>query len=448
VLKLVASSIDWLFAATTDGVFVSQTQADRWRALDIGLPHTLTGYGVLLDNVTATSLAIIDEQGSQHILGAVFNSEGVWRLVLVEESMLQPLPPQSPPKAVLIVGPVDPPDHTSTLSFIEWSERLADVMEVHGMNVVRVYWPDSTWENVRAAISGASVVVYKGHGFGLGDIPEDPTDMVGGRNGFCLVNPENPMGARLATQDMLVATSQLANDAVTFFFCCYCAGSSSSDPKPVSEALARRRIEAYSSTSLYMGGGAYFSGVDEESLLADLLDHPDKTLGNLYKNVGGEPDHTYSHILWPNVAVWFDGDVEHGWGRAFVGDTSLTLRQVFGYDLPRLAVSPTRVFFLKEPTDPDTDAHTIDITNGGGGILRWQAEKSDTTWLGISPCSGSAPGSLTISINKAGLSEGTYTGTVTISGEGAVYQSPQSVTVILYVGPVSRAYLPLILKSH
>ena len=328
VRKLVASSNGWLFAATTDGVFVSQNQADRWQALDAGLPHSLTGYNVLLDNVTATSLAIIDEQAGQHVLGAVFNSEGVWRLVLVEESMLQPLPPQSPPKAVLIVGPVDPPDHTATLSYIEWSERLANVMEARGMNVVRVYWPDSTWENVRAAISGASIVVYKGHGFGLGDLPEDPTEMAGGCNGFCLVNPEDPMGARLATQDMLVATSQLANDAAAFFFCCYCAGHSSSDPEPVSEALARRRIEAYSSTPLHMGGGGYFSGVNEESLVADLLDHPDKTLGDLYGGVGGEPDHTYTHILWPDLAVWFDGDVEHGWNRAFVGTPDLTGNQV------------------------------------------------------------------------------------------------------------------------
>jgi len=345
VRKLAADSRGWLFAATMDGVFVSWNEADRWQALDAGLPHTLTDYGVLLDNVTATSLVIADEREGQHILGSVFNTEGVWRLVLADESLLQPLPSESPPKAVLIVGPVDPPDHTATLSYIEWSDRLAQVMEDRGMNVVRVYWPDSTWENVRAAISGASVVVYKGHGFGcVSDPPPDPTEMAGGCNGFTLVHPEDPMGARLATQDMLVATSQLANDAVAFYFCCYCAGHSSADPEPVSKALARRRIEAYSSTHLRMGGRAYFSGADEESVLADLLDHPDRTLGEIYEDHGGDPDHAHTHVLWPDVGVWFDGDAKWGWGRAFVGEP-----------LERLFLDATPP---ANPTSLDSTSHT------------------------------------------------------------------------------------------
>ena len=369
VLKLVASSVGWLFAATTDGVFVSQNQADRWQALDTGLPHTLTGYGVLLDNVTATSLTIIDEQGSQHILGAVFNSEGVWRLVVTGDMLIHNLPHQTPPKAVLIVGPVDPPEHSTTLSYIAWADRLATIMEANGMDVVKVYWPDSTWENARSAISGASIIVYKGHGFGLGDLPEDPTEMVGGCNGFCLVDPTDSWGARLGTQDMLIATSQLADNAIAFLFCCSCAGSSASDPVPVSEALARRRIEAYASTFLRMGARGYFSGVNEESLLEDFFANPHKTLGDLYGSVGGDPEHMYTHILWPDQAVWFDGDVEYGWGRAFVGNPDLTGNQVlyspFGdldgncvVDIADILLVASRWRTSCAKRDPDNDPDT------------------------------------------------------------------------------------------
>jgi photosystem II stability/assembly factor-like uncharacterized protein len=324
VRDLAASSTGRLFAATADGVFVSENQGGRWQALDTGLPHTLTGYGVLLDSMTATSLSLVRDEGDQQKLGAVFNDESAWSITVTDDSLLHDPPPQTPPKAVLVVGPVDPPEHAGTQSFIDWADRLADVMERYGMNVVKVYWPDSTWENVRAAIGGASIVVYKGHGFGLGDIPADPTEMYGSLNGFCLVDPTDPPGARLGTQDMLVATNRLAENAIGFFFCCYCGGGSASDPAPVSEALARRRIEAYASTVLRMGGGGYFSGTSEESILEDLFAHLDKSLGDIYRSAGGDPEHVYPHILWPEQSVWFDGDTQHGWGRAFVGDPNLT----------------------------------------------------------------------------------------------------------------------------
>lgn len=331
IRKMVASSNGRLYAATSpDGVFVSDSQGDRWQALDAGLPHSTTGFGVLLDDVAATALTMVRDEGDEQTLGAVFNDEGVWFLTVADDTLLPDLAPQTPPKAVLVVGPIDPPDHTATRSYIAWADRLAEIMARNGVNVVKVYWPDSTWENVREAIGGASIIVYKGHGFGLGDIPADPTDMHGSVNGFCLVNPEDPSGARLGTQDMLVTTNRLAEDAIGFFFCCYCAGSSSSDPSPVSEALARRRIEAYSSTVMRMGGGSYFSGVYEEALLEDFFAHPEKSLGELYVSAGGVPDHVYPHILWPDLSVWFDGDLESGWGRAFVGDPDLTANDVLG----------------------------------------------------------------------------------------------------------------------
>ena len=330
VYELVAGDNGRLFAAASDGVFVSENQGEHWQALDAGLPHTVTGYGALLDGVTATSLTLLRDQGAEQTLAAVFDGEGVRYLTVTDHALLEDLPPRNPPKAVLVVGPVDPPDHSSTRSFIAWADRLADIMERNGLQVVKVYWPDSTWENVRPAISGASIIVYKGHGFGLGELPEDPTEMVGGVNGFCLVDPTDPPGARLGTQDMLIATNRLAENAVAFMFCCYCAGGSSGDPAPVSEALARRRIEAYASTFLRMGASGYFASVSEESLLEDLFSNPDKSLGDLYQSRGGDPQHTYPHILWPDVAVWFDGDTQRSWTRTFVGDPNLTAAEVLG----------------------------------------------------------------------------------------------------------------------
>lgn len=325
IRKLIGSANGRLFAASDeDGVFMSDDGGETWQILDLGLPLSTTAYGHILDGVATETLSLIRDEGDEQTLGAVFYGKGLWLKTVTSETLLGDLEPESPPKAVLIVGPVDPPEHKGTMDLIEWADRLAAIMTAKGINVVKVYWPHSTWENVRSALGGASIVVYKGHGFGVGDISADPTEMHGGCNGFCLVNPEEPDGARLGTQDMLVTTTKLADNAVGFFFCCSCAGSSAADPTPVSIELAKRRIESYASTVMFMGGRAYFSGINEEKLLEDFLNHPTQTLGELFTNIEGQPDHKFTHVLWPDLSVWFDGNTEVGWGGAFVGDPNLT----------------------------------------------------------------------------------------------------------------------------
>jgi len=327
VREMIASNNGLIFAAASDGVFMTENQGERWQALDMGLPRNTTGYGVLLDNMSATDIIFLRDEGDKLILGAVFNHQGIRSLEIKNQTRLKDQPPQTPPKAVLIIGPVDPPKHEGTKSIIAWAERLAVIMEDNGVDVVRLYWPDSTWEKVREEIGNASIVVYKGHGFGINEVFADPSEMHGGLNGFCIVHPEDPNGAFLATQDMLISTNRVAENAIGFFYCCTCAGASAIDVTPVSIDLAKNRIEAYSSTMLRMGGGAYFSGVDEEKFLEYLFAYPTKTLGEIYKMTGGAPQHSYSHILWPEQNVWFDGP---NWGRAFVGNPNLTANEIFG----------------------------------------------------------------------------------------------------------------------
>ena len=127
--------------------------------------------------------------------------------------------------------------------------------------------------------------------------------VLSGLSGFFLVHPEDPAGARLGTLDMPVTTNRFADKAIRFFFCCYCGGGSASDPSLVSEALARRRIEAYSSTVMRIGGRGYFSGVNEDALLEDLFAHSDKPLDEPYRDASGDPDHVYPHTLWPDLCV-------------------------------------------------------------------------------------------------------------------------------------------------
>jgi hypothetical protein len=202
IRKMIMSDNGLIFAAALDGIFMTENQGERWQALDMGLPKNTTAFGVLLDNMNASDVFLLRDDGNKLIIGAVFNHEGIRSLEIINQTSLKDQPPQSPPKAVLVIGGVDGPEHNGTKSLIAWAERLAVIMEENGVNVVRLYWPDSTWENVREEIGNASILVYKGHGFGVGDDSGDPTEMHGGVNGFCLVHPEEPLGGFLATQDM------------------------------------------------------------------------------------------------------------------------------------------------------------------------------------------------------------------------------------------------------
>ncbi len=69
----------------------------------------------------------------------------------------------TPPKVAVIVGPVGP---TITDRYRADAEEAATLALTLTPNVVKVYSPNATWPAVRAAVSGASVVIYLGHGNG------------------------------------------------------------------------------------------------------------------------------------------------------------------------------------------------------------------------------------------------------------------------------------------
>ncbi len=76
-------------------------------------------------------------------------------------------------------------------------------------------------------------------------------------------------------------------------------------------------------------------------------------------------------------------------------------------------------------------SQTVQITNSGNGALAWTATASDP-WLTVSPESGTAPSTLTVSVSTTGLSAGTYNGSVQIAATGAS-NTPLSIPVTLTV---------------
>jgi len=102
---------------------------------------------------------------------------------------------------------------------------------------------------------------------------------------------------------------------------------------------------------------------------------------------------------------------------------------------PTIGVSPASLSFNATVGGANPANQSLSITNTGGGTLNWTAS-DNATWLSVSPASGTAPSTATVSVNITGLAAGTYNGAITISATGAS-NTPVAVPVTLTVSAVS-----------
>lgn len=100
---------------------------------------------------------------------------------------------------------------------------------------------------------------------------------------------------------------------------------------------------------------------------------------------------------------------------------------------PALAISPQAITFDYSVGGSAPAAQTVSIANASAGPLTFSAAASGSPyWLAVSPSSGSAPGTLAISVNPANLSAGTYTAAVQVTAAGAP-GGPSSIAITLVV---------------
>ena len=98
---------------------------------------------------------------------------------------------------------------------------------------------------------------------------------------------------------------------------------------------------------------------------------------------------------------------------------------------PTIGVSPTSFNFTATAGGANPANQSLSITNTGGGSLSWTAS-ANQPWLTVSPASGTAPSTVTVSVNITGLAAGTFSGAITISATGAT-NTPVTVPVTLTV---------------
>ena len=163
------------------------------------------------------------------------------------------------PKVVIVVGAT----HEATDSYRSYANLMYAEAIKYTPNVVKVYSPNATWKNVKAAAQGASILIYLGHGSGY---PRDDSAVFNpdGHDGMGLNVASNKSDnvAKYYGESYMANDIRLAKNAVVILsHLCFASGNSmSGDPEPT-YAVAQQRIDNFASGFLRAGARTVIADV-------------------------------------------------------------------------------------------------------------------------------------------------------------------------------------------
>lgn len=140
-------------------------------------------------------------------------------------------------------------------------------------------------------------------------------------------------------------------------------------------------------------------------------------------------DQTTSTQSFPNVTM--DGiNIYYTWTDDRSGSFDVWAR-ITEYGAPAIVVSPTAFQFSAQLGGSNPAAQSLLINNTGYGILNWIANDNQS-WLTVTPASGTAPATVSVAANIAGLAYGEYSGRITIA-DASGKDSSRTVVVTLNI---------------
>ncbi|MGH2418530.1 MAG: S-layer homology domain-containing protein [Candidatus Limnocylindria bacterium] len=230
-------------------------------------------------------------------------------------------------KVVVIVGPVG----SLTNAYRARGDEVANVATAAGATVVKVYSPNATWANVRAAVDGANIIVYFGHGNGFPN-PYGSTELRDRTNGWGLNRTttngdgdnwqstlaycgEKALMGTLTGSDGVVQQTYCAGGPITpapGFVMVYGQahyapgfGERYVQSTPLTTlAEAQARVSNYSYPVLALGASAYFATAysDSDDIVSRLLNQPTTPFGDIFRAGVGYSPSTLTAAAHPDVA--------------------------------------------------------------------------------------------------------------------------------------------------
>lgn len=265
-------------------------------------------------------------------------------------------------KVAIIVGPVG----SLTANYRTWADEVAAVATAAGATVVKAYSPTATWANVKAAVNGANVIVYFGHGNGYPN-PYGANELTDRSNGWGLNTATTNGDADSWSAGTLVYCGErallgtltsgddaprrnwcggTANDGISpapGFTMVYAQahyapgfGERYAQSDPVTTlAQAQQRVRHYSMPILQLGG-SYFATAygDADEIVGRVLNQPNTSNGAIFADGDGYSPSTLTDSAHEDVSgarVWVQQTTISGfhfgqpdYWYAFAGDPNRT----------------------------------------------------------------------------------------------------------------------------
>ncbi len=238
------------------------------------------------------------------------------------------------PKVAIIVGATG----GTTPSYRRDADEIYAEAIKYTPNVVRIYSPNATWKRVKAAVNGASIIVYLGHGNGWPS-PYTYDPLFTTKDGFGLNKDLNHNGKRsdyelkYYGEPKIETLTPAPNAVVLLFHLCYASGNSEPDRKAPSLSTAKQRVDNYASAFLRAGAGAVIAnGHSQDPYYIAALFTTIQTIDAYWR---GAPDFhdqaaAYASSRSPGTTYQLDPEATGRYYRSVAGDLELTTTDVTG----------------------------------------------------------------------------------------------------------------------
>ena len=309
------------------------------------------------------------------------------------------------PKVAIIVGATG----SVTPTYRAYADQVYATAIQYTGNVVRVYSPDATWPRVQAAVNGASIIVYLGHGNGWPS-PYGNDAAYTTKDGFGLNYDANGDGVTTDSElryygEPSIRTLRPAPNAVVLLFhLCYASGNSEPGKPDPTLAVAQQRADNYAAPFLAAGAKAVIAiGHSHDPYYISALFTANESIRDYWTSAPGAHGNVLqtASVRTPGASELLDPDypTPAGFWRSATGDLALSTAAVTGASFAGTGADPAQ-----QPVPGNAT-----LTPGGGTPYGTAADAahSDITVDATAPTlsvSG-GPGPFVFSPNGDGVSD-------------------------------------------
>jgi len=247
-------------------------------------------------------------------------------------------------KVAIIVGAT----HDATTKYRSYADQIYSDAIRYTSNVVRVYSPNATASRVQAAVAGASIIVYLGHGNGWpSPYAYDPAYTT--RDGFGLNYDTNGDGKttdyenRYYGEPWIRALRPAPNAVVLLFHLCYASGNPESGAKEPTLSNATKRVDNYAAAFIQAGARAVIAnGHSHDPYYIGALFTTRQTIDQYWRNAPDAHGNvtTYESVRNPGSTFQLDPESPGYYYRSIAGTMTLRTQDVTGAPYADTAVDP------------------------------------------------------------------------------------------------------------